>query len=339
MIGTENGGRSKLHPDKTYSIRYIRDCLSQTLGTIDIDTGSMLALFDRAARRFLEGFDALIADLLDSPLDVDRIDYLFRDGMMTGLTAGYGSLHTLLEMMRPYASGNAISLAFDENAVPAIKNLLYLRDFMYVNCYELPTKLAAERALERIADEAISSGLLAVDQLMLLTDDNLLGALPTLGRSNRAIEGLAQALLTGQRYEEVYSCKPSDSKNVEVRNWVQNRTLGDVGGGLRQAYVVLPRLWETWLADAAGLEAKRSWQVLVSVPSYFAYVQKESGARILVRNGAGWKTVDLFEYSKELGTILEHMRPASALIRVFASRIASGEMRDRIRAAAVALLG
>jgi hypothetical protein len=108
-----------------------------------------------------------------------------------------------------------------------------------------------------------------------------------------------------------------------------------VGGGLRQAYVVLPRLWERRIADCAVIG---HWQVLVSVPSYFAYVQKESGARILVKDGGGWKTVDLFEYSGKLGAILEQMRPASAYIRVFAPMALSSQERDRVRGSAKALL-
>jgi HD superfamily phosphohydrolase len=337
-VGFHDPASVKVHPDKDYSIRYIRECLSKTLVGIDLTPESITELLDITARRSLRGFDALLADLIDSPLDVDRMDYLFRDGIMTGLTAGYGSLHTLLEMMRPFVSGDAVSLAFDERAVPAIENLLYLRDFMYVNCYEVAAKLAAERAFQRIAEEVVSTGLLTVDQLMLLTDDNVLSALASLGRSNQTVDGLAQGLLTGQRYEEVYSCMPSKSQNKEVKNWVENKLLGDVGGGLRQAYVVLPRLWERRIADRAGIGADGHWQVLVSVPSYFAYVQKESGARILIKGDIGWKTVDLFDYSQKLGAILEQMRPASAYVRVFASLALSPQERDRVRGSAKALL-
>ncbi len=115
--------------------------------------------------------------------------------------------------------------------------------------------------------------------------------------------------------------------------------LGDVGAGLRQAYVVLPRLWERRIADDAGIGTERHWQVLVSVPSYFAYVQKESGARILLKDGRGWKTVDLFQYSEKLGPILERMRPASAYIRVFASTAVTAQEKSRVQAAARVLLG
>ncbi len=230
-VGFHNPTSVKLHPDKDYSIRYITNHVSETLVAIGIAPGSVTALLDKEARRSLCGFDALIADLIDSPLDVDRIDYLFRDGIMTGLTAGYGSLHTLLEMMRPFVSGDAVSLAFDESAVPAIENLLHLRDFMYVNCYEAPAKLAAERALERIAEEAVSKGLLTVDQLMLLTDHNVLNVVVALAGSNPVINGLAESLLTSQKYEEVYSCKPSNSKTAEVKNWVQNSSLVTWGRG------------------------------------------------------------------------------------------------------------
>jgi hypothetical protein len=208
---------------------------------------------------------------------------------------------------------------------------------MHVNCYEAPAKLAAERAFQRIAEDVVSMGFLSVDQLMLLNDDDVLTTLASLGRSSPAVEALAKGLLTGQGYKEVYCCMPSKSRSAEVKNWIENKLLGDVAGGLRQAYVVLPRLWERRIADGAGLSAGH-WQVLVSVPSYFAYVQKESGARILVRDRGLWKTVDLFDYSKKLGAILEQMRPASAYIRVFASQGLSRQEMESVRDSAAALL-
>jgi uncharacterized protein len=340
FVGFHDPGSIKLQPDKEYSIRYIRELISEPLNAIDIGDAAITRLLEKNGRRFLRGYDPLIADLIDSPLDVDRIDYLFRDGVMTGLTSGYGSLRTLLEMMRPFRSGDAVSLAFDESAVPAIENLLYLRDFMYVNCYEVPAKLSAERAFQRIADELVSDHLLTVDELMLLTDDTVLGVLLALAESNPVVNGLTQSLRTGQSYEQVFSCRPSTSENAEVANWVQNKLLGDVGGGLTQAYAVLPKLWEHRIADEAGIGVARSWQVLVCVPSYFAYVQKESGARILVKSETGgWQTIDLFEYSERLGLILEQMRPASTCIRVFTSTALTDDEKNHVRTSAQRLLG
>jgi HD superfamily phosphohydrolase len=340
FVGFHDHASIKLQPDKEYSIRYIKELMSEPLNAIGVDDAAITRLLEKSVRRSLSGYDPLIADLIDSPLDVDRIDYLFRDGVMTGLTSGYGSLRTLLEMMRPFRSGDAVSLAFDESAVPAIENLLYLRDFMYVNCYEVPAKLSAERAFQRIADELVSNHLLTVDELMLLTDDTVLGVALGLAESNPVVNGLTRSLRTGQGYEQVFSCRPSISENAEVANWVQNKLLGNVGGGLTQAYIVLPKLWERRIADEAGIGVQRSWQVLVCVPSYFAYVQKESGARILVKSqSGGWQTVDLFEYSEKLGLILEQMRPASTCIRVFASAALTDDENLRVRSSSQSLLG
>lgn len=326
----------RLSPDKDYSIEYILRYLFQTIADIDINPEEVVRLLDRSARRDLEGFDVFVADLIDSPLDVDRIDYLLRDGMATGLTTGIGSPHSLFEMMRPFGSGNGVFLTFDEAALPAIENLLYLRDFMYVNCYEVPEKLAAERAFQRIAEEAISGGLLSVDQLMLLTDDNVLDGLFQGRGLSRSTAPLAEALLVNQRFAQVYSCKTTGSANAQVRDWTINRLAG--GLGLRVAYVDLPRLWEQQIAERGGLAPMQRWGVLVSVPSHHAYVQKESGARILVSRNGRFDTLDLFQYSKRLGAILEQMRPASTYIRVFASAEFTEADRDRVRVAASELL-
>jgi HD superfamily phosphohydrolase len=335
-VGFLDPEHPRLSPDKDYSIEYIRRYLSQTISEIGTNPEGVLRLLDRSARRDLQGFDVFVADLIDSPLDVDRIDYLLRDGMATGLTMGIGSPHSLFEMMRAFASGNGVFLTFDEAALPAIENLLYLRDFMYVNCYEVPEKLAAERAFQRIAEEAISSGLLSIDGLMLLTDDNVLGALLEGGSLSRSITPLAEALVVNQKFADVYSCKTTGSANPHVRDWMINRLAGGVG--LRVAYVDLPRLWEHRIAERGGLAPEDHWQVLVSVPSHHAYVQKESGARILVRRDGRFDTVDLFQYSRRLGAILEQMRPASTYVRVFASAQLTEEQRNRLRASASELL-
>jgi HD superfamily phosphohydrolase len=338
-IGFLEPNRPKVSPDKDYSIKYIRKYLVTPLRDIGLDVDTIVKILDKKSRVTLAGWDVLIADLIDSPLDVDRMDYLVRDGAMTGLFTSAGSIATLMEMMRPFESNGAVSLTFDVCALPAIENILYLRDFMYVNCYELPEKLAAERSFERVVEEAVSSGLLGVDQLMLFTDEEVLDSLLSGCRSRPSIEGLIESLLRNISYEEVFACKPSDSANPEIHNWVRYRLMGSVGGGLKQAYVVLPRVWERRIAEEAGIGGDNDWQVLLSVPSYHAYVQKESGARILMEKNGKFGTEDLFNYSQRLGAILEQMRPASAYVRVFASQQLSALDRDRVKAAAQAILG
>jgi hypothetical protein len=112
--------------------------------------------------------------------------------------------------------------------------------------------------------------------------------------------------------------------------------MGGVGEGLKQAYIVIPRIWERQIAEGAGIG--NDWQVLVSVPSYLAYVQKESGTRILTAEGCHFSAVDLFDYSKRLGPILEQMRPASAYIRVFGSTELNEDERHKLAQAAADIL-
>ena len=264
-----------------------------------------------------------------------------RDGHMTGLSTGPGGFEALTQFMRPFASDQIVSLTFDAAALPTIENLLYQRDFMYVNCYEQPDKLAAERAFARLAEEAISGSHLTVDQLMLLTDDDVLSLLLERQSGSQALTGLAMALLKSVSYEQVFERKPSEaSNNPEVKHWVEMRLMGGTSGGFKQAYVILPRLWERRIAERAGIRLEEDWKILVSVPPHQAYVQKESGARILVEGGdRRYTTVDLFDYSKRLKPLLEQMRPASAFIRVFASTELSVEERQRVTRAANELLG
>jgi HD superfamily phosphohydrolase len=338
-VGFLEPSRPRVSPDKDYTIKYIKDYLAEPLRHIGLDVDGIARILNRESRLGLSGFDVLIADIIDSPIDVDRMDYLVRDGHMTGLITSAGSADALIEMMRPFRSNDAVSLTFDGRALPAIENLMYLRDFMYVNCYELPEKLAAERAFERIVEETVTTGLLTVDELMLMTDEDVLDFLIRLGQSRPSISGLIQSLLRNTLYQQAYACRPTESTNPEIQNWVRCRLMGAVGGGLKQAYVALPRVWERRIAEEAGIGGEDDWQILVSVPSYLAYVQKESGARILVKKDGQFATEDLFDYSQRLGPILEKMRPASAHVRVFASPQLSSKDMTAINQAAGALLG
>ena len=87
-------------PDKTYGTDYILEYLSPTLESLGFDSrviSNILGL-DTSA---LTGVDSLISEIIDSPLDADRMDYLIRDADMSGLKMGFTNTMALLDFMRP----------------------------------------------------------------------------------------------------------------------------------------------------------------------------------------------------------------------------------------------
>ena len=122
------------------------------------------------------GFDALIGDLIDSSMDMDRMDYLMRDAHMTGLSMGFTNADALIQCIRPVRSGDAYLLAYDHIGIEYMEHLLYAREAMYRSCYEHPRKRAAERIFERLIRAIAQDDPEIIDDLYILTDEELLCA-------------------------------------------------------------------------------------------------------------------------------------------------------------------
>src|SRR5207237_551141 len=82
--------------DQTNSIKYVSQYLEPVILAAGINPKDVTSLFS-ADRTDLAPWMHFIADLIDSPLDVDRMDYLARDAHMTGLSAGALNMQALLE--------------------------------------------------------------------------------------------------------------------------------------------------------------------------------------------------------------------------------------------------
>jgi HD superfamily phosphohydrolase len=128
----------KPSPDKYYTVKYLESYLRSTLeqASVGLDSKEIAAILRREQREKLLGIDSLIAGVVDSPLDVDRMDYLIRDAQMTGLSMGFTNIMALIDRMRPYRLDKQFLLTYHHSAVPYIEHFLYARDAMFINCYE-----------------------------------------------------------------------------------------------------------------------------------------------------------------------------------------------------------
>src|SRR6185369_16481453 len=88
-------------PDKIFAINYIQKYLSQTISNCGIDVDDIVKVLSTEGSD-LEGYDTLINNLIDSPIDIDRMDYLVRDAHMTGLSIGAINIDALIERMIPF---------------------------------------------------------------------------------------------------------------------------------------------------------------------------------------------------------------------------------------------
>lgn len=317
-------------PDKVYSVRYVEEFLLDEVNKVaksaGFDLEDVLNILDKERQTEIQGFDGLILDLIDSPLDVDRMDYLVRDAHMTGLGMGHSNVQALIERMCPYQHDDGyVNLTYDEEALPHLEHIIYTRDIMYINCYEHARKVCAERVLARLAQYLLGLGL-KKDDLMVLTDEQLLD-LASLLTTKGSPEGL---LLKSLRENSPFKvCReyrlsvydPETNRTVfnenlreEVKGWRDRRISG--GHELKSVFISTPRDWEEQICGNAGLSKPDFWKVVVTVPAFDAKQEKETPTRVLVRDGNGYKTQDLYDASPVMRAEVTNLKPMREVIRV-----------------------
>lgn len=120
-------GRTDL-PDKTFSIKYAEEVFADAITDIGFSVDEIVDVLDKERRANLTGYDVLIGDLIDSPLDVDRMDYLARDAHMTGLGTGYPNVEALIQHMCPFEDDSgATYLTYEESALPHVETATSMR--------------------------------------------------------------------------------------------------------------------------------------------------------------------------------------------------------------------
>ena len=181
-VGFCDVASSQPRPDKKYTAAYIKEYLTPTLESVGLESTQLLRILD-PNRAELTGTDNLIADIVDSSLDVDRMDYLLRDAHMSGLQMGVTNTPALIDAMRPVREADSFLLTYDEDAERYIEHFLFARDMMFFNCYEHPRKKAAERIFSRLVKSLHEDPLLSLDleDLVALSDEEVLATLRSVG--------------------------------------------------------------------------------------------------------------------------------------------------------------
>ncbi|MCL6642540.1 MAG: HD domain-containing protein [Candidatus Bipolaricaulota bacterium] len=124
---------------------------------------------------------AFAVKLLSSQLDVDRMEYLLRDSLCTGVTYGYFDVNWLIHSLRLVEQRDDWELAIDlRKGLHAAEGYVLARYYMYQQVYHHKTARAADVMVRKIlqrASELVHSGYdLAVTPALkrLLTDPTAL---------------------------------------------------------------------------------------------------------------------------------------------------------------------
>ncbi len=294
-------------PDKRLSIISINEFLRPAISDAGVDPDKVTALMQKDRLGFSPWMH-FIADLIDSPLDVDRMDYLVRDAHMTGLSVGGLNIQALIERAMPFKEvepdgTTKIELAFDhspdQSALPYIEQFLYARDVMYLNCYEHQKKVCAEGMLGRAFEDFRQTTLrpdLGLGGLALLTDQELMQMVLDCSGPSTISFRLVEMLMKGIVFELIREVpveielkdpnRPDSSsyKNLPLRVHVWANEVMDED--YESAYLVTPEDWARDLVRKCGSVSKS--QILVTVPS-LSIIEKwaKEGEIRLLKKDAG----------------------------------------------------
>jgi HD superfamily phosphohydrolase len=332
LIGYQNLACPLLSPDKHYSRQYFDQFLRSHLPAT-IDSANLAEILGRD-QLGLSGWDTLVADLVDSALDADRMDFLVRDAHMTGLSMGVTCIEALIERMCPFQKGDQIFLTFDKSCLPYVEDFLVAREKMYALCYEHPSKLAAERIFTRLVENLVRDHRLGMDTLILLADEQVLALLGLAAVTSKESAELLSALLQNVEFETALEVELTNT-NPLISKWNTARHSDRMG---RWAYVDSPNDWEKEIATAAGLGEENKWQVLVAIPDQRTGVPNQSSAQILEHTSSGYQVRRLFDLEPRLLEKLKVEHRSRGKIRVFVDSRLSLQKRADVRSAANEIL-
>lgn len=208
--------------DKYFSALYIRDFLKDTLQTIGVDQDTVIRILcpgfpssprDAPYTKYLN----IVKNVIDSDLDVDRLDYLVRDSMTTGLGLAHLNPMALIHGMRPVVTTQdqerIYSVAYDERVISNIEQAIYGRHLMYDHCYETDTRIACETMLINCFRDFLEESSQRITELIKYGDQDLLSHILRFSDQDSPTRKLAHLLKLQRVYQTVF-CQAT---NAEVR--------------------------------------------------------------------------------------------------------------------------
>jgi hypothetical protein len=174
--------------------------------------------------------------LISGSLDLDKIEYLKRDGYMCGVPYGEIDVDRLTHslVLVPDPDSGVRTLGVVEKGMAALESLLFAKYQMYRNVYWHHAVRSATAMYKRLVGDALATGAIRADAIVGYTDEGLLAHL---GRTAPA--PLLAALLGRRLYKRAIECPAADLEGGAAE-WI----------GTDPALVVSV---ENFLAKRAGL--------------------------------------------------------------------------------------
>ena len=260
----------------------------------------------------------VLADIVSSQLDADRLDYLLRDSHFCGVRYGEFDFHWMLHCMTIIPSKGGERLGITHKGIGVVEHYLMARRLMTRNIYHAHKKLALEYALVQLLDslaESLSSyaPFASIQQSRL---GKLLMAVNQLNQQNENINH--KRAFIEQNYAN-YKELCDDDVFLLIRYLAdQNDTHPASQLASRIRYRHTPKIvrldhvdWQKVTAEVQAFKAKHNkryqdWQLTLIQTPHQAY---SGGDPILVENEQGVvESIEKFSFMiKSLSDKLEHI--------------------------------
>lgn len=227
-----------------------------------------------------------LGQLISSPLDVDRLDYLMRDLHYVGVRRGGIDIDSMVHALtvtriweeKPGIPGSC-ELAIDLRAKTLVEALLTTRDLMYADVYHHPVNRSAQGMLTRAGNKLIEDKVITTRQFVRMTDDSFMEALR---KHNGYTKDVAKRIDNRKIFERVEELEYTYNDLVNQKAWSQI-----------SRFINIPRLvkkHEEELAEVLGLE---EGQVILDFPPSAKFLEAEANVMIDDKQYEKLKTVSL----------------------------------------------
>lgn len=154
--------------------------------------------------------DGYLSQLLSSPIDVDQLDYLLRDGYYTGVAYGTVDVDRFFHTLNLYND----RLAIDKKGISVVENILISRELMYSSVYFHKTVRIAELMLSKameLTEDAF--------EFYKLTDGEMLSEFREKGNLQKEI---VIRLKYRRLFKQVYSVSMVDEEKVGLLSYLED---------------------------------------------------------------------------------------------------------------------
>jgi len=259
---------------------------------------------------------AFLDQIIQSSVDVDKMDFVLRDSYHTG--AGYGDVDIFrLIYTMDVLNGN---LAVDVTALSTLESFILARLESFRTIYFHRTSRGAQimllKALEYAKDDLSVTALESVDKYLALDDDAVWAILRRNEKSRAIVDDLNRRKLLKCAYERTFFVKDEFLSNLFTKETVRVKMEEEIA---RKAKV-----------DVANVSI--DLPSLPSVPYHSAVELEPMDIPVFYRGPKGEKIPQkISEVSKVVDVLTAYMN----IIRVYTVE----ENRDAVRRAAVSVLG